>query len=274
MSDTSMHYLHAYCDYLRAAGRSANTIALRKHQVLGLREAHPDPWRVTTEDLTDWLSSHRRWSRATRSSYRDALRSFFGWLVATNRMGSSPADGIPKISVPPRVARPAPTEAIAAALGALDERVRLMVELGVRCGLRRAEIAAVHSRDIQQDASGWSLVVHGKGERERVIPLDAEFAGRLRSHRKGWLFPSTQRPGQHMTAKYVGQLVTEALPDHWSTHALRHAFATRAYAGTGDLLAVQQLLGHSSVSTTQRYVAVPRDNLRAAVAAVGVPAAA
>lgn len=272
MSDTSMPYLYGYCDYLRAAGRSPHTIALRKMQVRALLEDHPDPWRVSTEDLTEWLAGHRRWSKATRSSYRDGLRGFFAWLVETNRMGSSPAERIPAVRVPPRVARPAPTDAIAAALGDADERVRLMVELGIRCGLRRAEIAAVHSRDIQQDASGWSLVVHGKGDRERIIPLADEFADRLRAHGRGWLFPNGN--GGHLSAKYVGALVTKSLPDRWTTHALRHYFATASYAGTGDLLAVQQLLGHSSVSTTQRYVAIPRDGLRAAVAAVAIPPAA
>ena len=59
-----------------------------------------------------------------------------------------------------------------------------------------------------------------------------------------------------------------------TTYTLRHHFATSAYAGTGDLLAVQQLLGHSNVSTTQRYEAIPRDGLRCAVAAVEIPRAA
>lgn len=63
MSDTSMPYLYGYCDYLRAAGRSPHTIALRKMQVRALLEDHPDPWRTSTEDLTDWLAGHRTWSR-------------------------------------------------------------------------------------------------------------------------------------------------------------------------------------------------------------------
>ena len=68
MSDHSLVTLHSYVDYLRACGRSPHTIALRKMQVRALLEAHPDPWRTTTEDLTDWLGSHRRWSRAAVAS--------------------------------------------------------------------------------------------------------------------------------------------------------------------------------------------------------------
>ena len=270
MAENTTDYLVAYSDYLRACGRSQHTISLRKMQVRSLLEEYKDPWRITSDDLIDWLSKHKKWSKATRSSYRDGLRGFFGWLVETNRMGTSPADKIPKVRVPPRVARPAPTEAIVEALNSKDERVRLMVELSVRCGLRRAEISSVHSRDIQSDISGPSLVVHGKGDRERIIPLDENFAEKLLSMPKGWLFP-TKDGANHLSAKYVGALVTKALPGAWTTHTLRHHFATSAYAGTGDLLAVQQLLGHSNVSTTQRYVAIPNEGLRAACAAVKFP---
>src|SRR5574343_835243 len=147
MSESSMHYVYAYCDYLRACGRSPHTIDLRKRQVRALLEDHPNPWRVSTEDLTDWLASHRYWSRATRSSYRDGLRGFYGWLVDTNRMGRSPAEGIPKVTVPRRMAGPAPAAALRGGLAYHYERVRLMVELvyglldvsGPRCrGVLRA----------------------------------------------------------------------------------------------------------------------------------------
>lgn len=256
MTNSTTDYLVDYSDYLRACGRSPHTITLRKMQVRALLEDYNDPWRITSDDLIDWLSKHKTWSKATRSSYRDGLRGFFGWLVETNRMGTSPADKIPKIRVPPRVARPAPTSAIVEALSSKDERVRLMVELSVRCGLRRAEIASVHTRDIQSDISGQSLVVRGKGDRERIIPLDETFATKLLSNGDGWLFP-TKDGSNHLSAKYVGALVTKALPGGWSTHSLRHHFATNAYAGTGDLLAVQHLLGHTNESTTQRYISVP-----------------
>lgn len=126
--------------------------------------------------------------------------------------------------------------------------------------LWQALVAAVWHRE-----HGWpaSFLVYCQG-----TPSD-----RLRTHTKGWLFP-TKDGANHLSAKYVGALVTKALPDRWTTHTLRHHFATSAYAGTGDLLAVQQLLGHSNVSTTQRYVAIPRDGLRRAVAAVEIPIAA
>ena len=62
-------------------------------------------------------------------------------------------------------------------------------------------------------------------------------------------------------------LIARALPDQWTAHPLRHRFATVAYQGTRDLLAVQELLGHSKPETTRNYIRLPQDALRAAVAA-------
>jgi site-specific recombinase XerD len=79
------------------------------------------------------------------------------------------------------------------------------------------------------------------------------------------LFPG--RNGGHVTPEWVGELCANALPNGWTLHALRHLFATKAYAATHDLRAVQILLGHSSPSVTQRYVAVGAAELRAVMAA-------
>jgi site-specific recombinase XerD len=81
----------------------------------------------------------------------------------------------------------------------------------------------------------------------------------------GWLFPSRQ--GGHLSPNMVGTLISNALPDHWTAHTLRHRFATRAYRGTPTLRAVQTLLGHESVATTERYTAVDDDEVRAAMMA-------
>ena len=72
-----------------------------------------------------------------------------------------------------------------------------------------------------------------------------------------------------MRANSVSCVLSQVLPPGWSAHSLRHAFASRAYAGTRDLRAVQTLLGHSKPETTARYTAVPDGALAAAVAAAG-----
>jgi site-specific recombinase XerD len=75
-------------------------------------------------------------------------------------------------------------------------------------------------------------------------------------------------PGQvngHLTSGYVSKLVSDALPPGWTAHTLRHRFASVAYSADRDIRAVQELLGHASVATTQIYTAIPKDALRRAV---------
>jgi integrase/recombinase XerC len=67
----------------------------------------------------------------------------------------------------------------------------------------------------------------------------------------GWLFPGDT--DGHLSPQWVGQLVVRVLPDGWTTHPLRHRFSSRAYRGTRNLRAVQVLLGHQSIATTERY---------------------
>ena len=131
--------------------------------------------------------------------------------------------------------------------------------------MRRAEIAQVHERDLMRDLLGWSLVVHGKGRRDRVLPLTDDQASALRlACRGGWMLPG--RIEGHLSPRRVGELAAEALAEGWTAHTLRHRAATAVHEQTGDLLAVQAMLGHASVATTQRYVATSDDRLRRAMA--------
>lgn len=83
----------------------------------------------------------------------------------------------------------------------------------------------------------------------------------------GYLFPG--RWSGHVEASYVGKHITRLLPDGWSAHSLRHRYATRTYESTHDLYLVSKLLGHSSVETTQIYVAMPDSRLRAGMSVDG-----
>jgi integrase/recombinase XerC len=257
----------AHCDYLKAAGRPATTINLRRHQLtrIGLDLEHAgqsDPWQVTTDHLIAVLAA-RRWSRETRRSHRAALVVFYRWAVDTGRTASSPAALLPRVAPDRHGARPVPEDVLSVAVRAADERVRLMLLLASREGLRRGEISRVHSDDLTRDLLGWSLRVKGKGGKDRVLPLRDDMATLLRGLPSGWAFPG--RIYGHLSAPRVGELMSEALPKGWAAHSLRHRFATKTYAGCHDLLTVQQLLGHSKPETTQLYVRVPDDSLRTAL---------
>lgn len=103
--------------------------------------------------------------------------------------------------------------------------------------------------------------MQGKGGKVRTVPLLDELADALRALGPGYAFPGRSSTG-HLTAAHVGVIMRRALGGEATPHQLRHRFATVAYARSGDIVAVSRLLGHASVATTQRYVAVGADSLR------------
>lgn len=250
--------LAVYTTALRAAGRSEGTIRVHRHYLAHLSRRHPRPWDVTTPDLCELLAAPH-WRPETRKSCRTSLRSFYRWAYGSGYITSDPSDRLPTVTIPPAVARPTP-EHLVRVIVREDTRVGIMAMLAAYCGLRRGEIARVHSRDLVGD----ELRVFGKGRRERVVPVTN---ARLLAHLQaadGWLFPG---PNGHLSPGHVGRLMSRAMPDGWTAHTLRHRMATVAYAGTRDLLAVSAVLGHSRPETTQRYVRMPNDALRRAVEA-------
>ncbi|WP_300343331.1 tyrosine-type recombinase/integrase [Nesterenkonia sp.] len=144
-----------------------------------------------------------------------------------------------------------------------NPQVALMIRLANELGMRRAEVAQVHPKnDLVRDLAGWSLIVHGKGSRNRVLPLPDDLAEILRAAPDGYLFPG---PNGHLSPHWVGTLVARALGDGTTMHQLRHLCATEIHEQTRDLRLVQNMLGHASLATTQRYVAVDDSKVREAI---------
>jgi integrase len=256
--------LDRYASWLSITVRSSGTVRLRLVHLrkLAREVAAPGPFLVTLDDLTDFLA-RQQWGASTLRSYGASLRSFYAWAVATGRIAESPAEGLPRVAFVPGKPRPAPEPAVRVGLAAADVRVRLMVRLAAQAGLRCCEIAKVHTGDLRGDLLGWSLLVHGKGGRERIVPLNEGLAAELRAHPEGYVFPG-QIDG-HLSNGHVSRLVSRALPEGVTAHPLRHRFGSKAFAGTKDIRAVQELLGHASVATTQIYVAVEDEALRRGV---------
>ena len=245
-----------------AAGRPATTRRLRRDQLT--RFSHDidcTPGELTYERIEAWFGQQTAWALETRRSNRGALLSFLRWANKAGVIAEPLYEALPVIKSGKASPRPTPDDVWAAALAAADDRGRLMMRLAAEAGLRRSEVAKVHSRDL---LTGPSLLVHGKGAKDRVIPINDDLAQAI-SQADGWLFPG--RIDGHMTPRSVGNVVTDALPDGWTMHTLRHRFATRAYRGSRNLRAVQTLLGHASVATTERYTAVDDDEVRAAMMA-------
>ncbi|MBA8795564.1 site-specific recombinase XerD [Friedmanniella endophytica] len=269
--------------YLQASGARPGTVRLRLLVLSTLARHHVTPADVTGRDLVAWLAD-QSWEPSTRKGARTTARGFFGWAAGEGLVEHDPTGRLPAVRVPAGKPKPTPEAVLTAALERSTDRERLMLLLAAYAGLRRSEIAAVRPQHI----IGGVLHVKGKGGRSRIVPvhplleeaIEAELgrrrAGRLGSGFRvaggrvdpdGYLFPGRQ-PGDHTCPDAVGSSLARLLGGDWTAHSLRHSFATRAYAATRDLRAVQDLLGHSSSTTTDRYTAVPSRALEEAVAAL------
>lgn len=258
--------IEGWTDTLRAAGLSAQTIKSRRYKMVHLAALlmPSGPEDVTTEQIVQ-VFARQQWKPETRKAYRNTISSFFRWLHKSGRRSDDPSLDVPRVKKPHAHPRPCPDRYIAVAMEMATSSERLMIRLGAECGLRRGEIAAVHSDDVVADSAGRSLIVRGKGDKQRIVPLPDDLACIIMDAR-GYLFPG--RFGGHVEESYIGDHISRLLPDGYAAHTLRHRFATTAYAATHDLFVVAELLGHESVETTEHYVAMPDGRLREATAAV------
>lgn len=263
---TSWHdAMDRYQTQQHAAGRSRGTIRLHAHYLSLLARRHPrrSPWSLTPDDLTVFLAKPS-WSPETRKSARSTVRAFYRYAHGRGWIELDPSLTLAPVTIPPPMPRPTP-EHLVAQLVKRNDRIGFMAMLGAHAGLRAAEIAQVHAEHYTGDARAGDLLVRGKGRKLRLVPIvNPKLAWRL-SQLDGYAFPNGL--GSHLSPGHVTKLLSAELPDGWTAHTLRHRMATQAYNGTRDLLAVGQVLGHSRPETTQRYVLMPGDALRAAVAA-------
>lgn len=228
-------------------------------------------------------------SAATQARRLSALRQFHRFLYLEGARADDPTQTVEG----PRQHRPLPKvlehHEIAALIATAHDRddpegLRLTacLELLYATGLRVSELVALPLSGLAPDHH--LLTVRGKGDKERMVPiggaareaLDAYLA--IRQHFMGpraqdrYLFPSRSKVG-HLTRQRLGQLLKELAsqagidPAKLSPHVLRHAFASHLLAGGADLRAVQMMLGHADIATTQIYTHVQGDRLKAAVRA-------
>ncbi|MGI9647348.1 MAG: tyrosine-type recombinase/integrase [Acidimicrobiia bacterium] len=203
-----------------------------------------------------------------------AVRAFFADAVKRSVVSSNPADGISVPRSPQSLPRVLPAAGIAAVLDELDGsdpvvlRDRAVLELLYGCGLRVGEVAGLTCRDVE----GRSFIrVEGKGGKQRDVPVGeparralaaylADGRGRLAGPGSGDELWFGVRGGA-LDARGLRRIVSARLGTF--PHALRHSFATHLLEGGADLRAVQELLGHNELATTQIYTAVTKDHLKA-----------
>jgi integrase len=261
-------------EWLRIGGLSPNTVRLRYDHVrmIARRSNTQRPQDITLGDLVR-LSSGQTWSREHRKGMRRSLVSFFDWCISNAIVDTNPATGLPSVRGDTPRPRPATDDVWQDLINSAPPRELLMIRLAGEAGLRRGEVALCHRNDLIEDPRGPSLIVHGKGRKQRVVPITDSLAGAIREYcASGFIFPG--RIDGHISLGHIGTQISRMMPPGYTMHTLRHLFASRAYRGSRNLRAVQMLLGHASVATTERYCAVDDFEIRAAMesASAGVGA--
>jgi integrase/recombinase XerD len=212
---------------------------------------------------------------------QSALRTYFGFLLAEGVLADDPTEMMESPRVwrrLPHVLNHAEVERLMSAPDA-DHRMywrdRAILEVLYASGMRVSELVGLKVRDLELD-EGYALVF-GKGSKERLAPLGGTAIGSLerylagvragldRGQGKGVVFLNQRgRPLTRMTVWTLvsGSAQRAGLTQKVSPHTLRHTFATHLLEGGADLAAVQELLGHADISTTQIYTHVDREYLR------------
>jgi site-specific recombinase XerD len=249
-----------------------------------------DPAAVDRLVLRRYLAylGTRRYARRTIARKASALRQYFGWLRRTGVIAGDPAarlsaprgegrlprvvkdDELDRLLDAPPPAPPRPT-AVDVAVRRRDDAV---LELLYGSGLRVGELCGLRSGDV--DPRHGRVTVWGKGNKQRQVPMSAPAADAIaayvdhgRHHLATDASPAAtdalflNRKGNRLTPRDVRRIldVRAATPTH--PHALRHTFATHLLDGGADLRAVQELLGHADLATTQLYTHVSKERLRA-----------
>jgi integrase/recombinase XerD len=257
------------------AGAARNTLLAYERDLRGASEqlggglsgASPEKLKSLSEA---WMPL----KRSTVARKAAALRRFFGFLHDEGFRADDPSSALPR----PSGGRPLPKvlghEAVDALFAELDRRRRdepgpaalrmtALVELLYGSGLRATELVSLPRHALRPDQP--FLILRGKGDKERLVPISdrarmavAEWSA-LVPRDQPWLFPSGRK---HLSRVRLFQLVRELAaaagipPERISPHVLRHAFATHLLEGGADLRALQLLLGHADIATTQIYTHV------------------
>ncbi len=271
------------------ASVAPNTVDAYRRDVLAFcqwaeRAGIESPSAVDRRLLRRYLAylGTRRYARRTVARKASSLRRYFGWLHRSGRIGADPTVGLsaPKGEARlPRVLRDDELDTLLDHPGgrvahdhpAIRHRDDAVLELLYGSGLRVSELCAISSPDV--DLERRSLTVWGKGGKQRQVPISAPAAAALAA----WLQVGRpvlenadsppdrvflNRKGRGLSPRDVRRIIDRRASAPTHPHALRHTFATHLLDGGADLRSVQELLGHSDLSTTQLYTHVSRERLR------------
>lgn len=260
----------AYLAHCRAAGDSPKTLRLRKGVLRRLdRELPHGLLFAATQELEAWFGGGS-WCAKTRSVYGEAARSFYHFACAgaDPYLTWNPMLDLPHTRYRRRLPRPATEDQIRLALARLTGPARLAVLIAVHTGMRVGEIAGALREHFTERQV---YIPHGKGDRDRYIPIHPEVWAAVADLPPGPIMrPEHPHGGTRLSAvDWLSRLVSRqlhAIGLRLTCHNFRHSFATTLMREDVNVRKVQQLMGHASLATTERYMLVTTEDLDEAIA--------
>ena len=274
----------AFIRHERGLAENTQSAYQRDLQSFGAWLRGRSPLKTSIQELGDylgWLSDQNQ-SRATIARKAATLRCFYSFLQLEGVMTENPAeqlvlarpdDTIPAVLSSRQVDLLLDSPSRFTATGSRD---RALLELLYATGCRASEVSSLKIDDLHLEEQFCTC--HGKGNKERVVPLGkrahAAISQWVLAHRSQFVSRSTDQNyvivstrGNRLSRMRIWEIVREhatsaGLADDISPHTLRHSFATHLVAGGVDLRHVQEMLGHASIATTQRYTHVDSGRLR------------
>ena len=263
---------------------SANTVAayrrdVRDFVVWAERAGATGPSEIDHLVLRRYLSflTTRRMAKRSIARKAAALRRYFGWLVHTGAVAGDPSRRLTAPGGDGRLPHVLKSEELDTLLaegpddGPIGWRDRAVLELLYGSGLRVGELCGLRPADV--DLVRGRLLVWGKGAKQRQLPMSESSVEAvcewIRGGRPTMVGPETpddalflNRRGRRLTSRDVRRILDRRSASPTHPHALRHTFATHLLDGGADLRAVQELLGHEDLATTQLYTHVSKERLR------------
>ena len=278
MTNDDLALVDRFLDMLASeAGASRHTLSAYRSDLSAAAAIVPNLSEASLDEIGRLAPAWSALASATLARRSAALRRFYGFLQEEGLRGDNPSAALAR----PRQVRPLPRILDSDDIGAMfrvaedkaasDEpgalRNLVLLELLYGSGLRASELVSLPRRAFRNGQP--FLILRGKGDKERLVPVSSRAAEAVERWLVGladgaWLFPS--RSG-HISRVRLFQIIrglagqAGIAPERVSPHVLRHAFATHLLAGGADLRALQTMLGHADIATTQIYTHVDSERL-------------
>lgn len=271
--------LSEYLDYLEVEkGLAENTIEAYRRDLSDFLEfCTKDFDLMERTDISSYIRNlHEKYYSATSIMRKTAsLRGFFKWLCANEYCSKNPALTIEQPKMPKKLPKVLTVHEIEEVLSHnLSKTEKLIVELLYGCGLRVSELTNLKINDI--DLKAKYLQCYGKGSKERIVPLGTKSVEAIKKYipERDYIIQKYRLDTKRLLINNSGRVYTrqdvynfirgqgKLIHKTISPHTLRHSFATHLLENGADLRVVQELLGHSDVSTTQLYTHISKKRLK------------